>query len=111
QGELTRGYTGVGQIEDTLTVLPPDAALERWSREVRAQLYSFELVAGLQFDDSNADSASLYFGTTAIATLDRPDYDKTKAELVKALKVVLKKAALRADRMSEILTQVVVPYS
>ena len=110
QGELTRGYTGIGQIEDTLTALAPDAALERWSRDVRSALL---VRAGrrFEFDNSNADSATLKSGTTEIATLDRPNYDKTKAELIKALQVVLKKAALRADRMSEMLTQVAVPYS
>jgi hypothetical protein len=85
----------------------------RWSRRVRAQLYTFELISGLTFDDSVATQAILKSGATAISTVKQPLYDSdgTGAELKKQLQYTLDMGALRPDRLAEILTQVAVPYS
>jgi len=88
----------------------------RWSHDVRMQMYTFDLVSGLTFTVNSQDQATLS-GTGLNFTLYRPIYDKPTAgadprkDLKEALNAVMKKAALRADRTNEILTQVAIPYA
>ena len=112
-----------------------EKGLERWSRDVRARLYAFELLADLHFDARSRDFAELFKlnakfpGTTggalaitpaSVVRLDRPRYDYRPDsgapgsapgdKLENELKRVFEMAALRSDRLGEILSQVVIPY-
>ena len=109
--------------------------MRRWSPDVRSRIYAFELVGGLYFDDTVADVADLWSLSSAlgaaaagvrsgsfklIARLERPKYDYKQTGAIPAtapgdtleneFKDTMKMAALRNDRMAEILTQVTVPY-
>jgi len=114
-GELTRSYFGdISNPDTTISLLDPNVALGRWSRAVRAQLYTFELVSGLTFTGAPPGPATLAApGTTWQVVIQRPSYETgTQPDNLKAaLQGVLDMAALRADRLNEILTQVAVPYS
>src|SRR5262249_3808971 len=95
----------------------------RWSPDVRAHQYAFELLSRLHFvaDKEGDEEAALISltvkpdGTVDIsrpfAILTRPPFD-IKPELFEAeLKEVLRKAGERSERMPEILTQFKVPNS
>ncbi|MEO6434794.1 MAG: hypothetical protein ABIP55_03395, partial [Tepidisphaeraceae bacterium] len=134
QGELTRGFTGIGSPDSTQYRLTESQAFARWSSDVRGRLYEFALVSDLYFDTTQ-DTATLFArrGITApdaqgrftvqyepLTTMHRPtyDYDKGTApngspggEFSEELQTVFDMAALRAERMSEILTQVTLPVS
>ena len=109
--------------------------MRRSSPDVRSRIYAFELVGGLYFDDTVADVAELWSLSSAlgaaaagvrsgsfklIARLERPKYDYKQTGAIPAtapgdtleneFKDTMKMAALRNDRMAEILTQVTVPY-
>jgi len=113
-GELARSYFGdISNPDTTISLLDPNVALGRWSRAVRAQLYTFELVSGLTFSGTPPGPATLAAGGWPGITLQRPSYETgtQPGNLEAALQGVLDMAALRADRLNEILTQVAVPYS
>ena len=129
-GELTRGIAGIGTPDLAAVTLANDAAFARWSSDVRSRLYMFELLSELHFEAGDANAGELFrlkkapamaagvlTGTyESIAKLVRPKYDSTQAgapggDLKTELGLVFEMATLRADRLAEILTQVVVPYS
>jgi hypothetical protein len=71
-------------------------------------MYEFELLSGLTFDCPNrrlVDAAA-----NVVSTVPAPAYEQSDAALADALNGVLKMAALRPDRMEEILAQVTLPY-
>jgi len=82
---------------------------------VRNQLYSWELASGIVVDTTSVANAALLkaagVGGATLATLNQPAFEASAAALTAALQGVLDYAALRTDRMSEILTQVTAPYS
>ena len=135
QGEITRGIGGIGTADLNAISLTVKKGLERWSRDVRARLYASELLADLHFDARSRDFAELFklnaafpatpggalaIAPTTVAKLHRPRYDYRPdsgapgtapgADLETELKRVFELAALRADRMGEILSQVTIPY-
>jgi hypothetical protein len=111
-GEITRGLLESPSPDKTRSLLSRDARMSRWSREVRLQLYLFEITQGLTFTlAADSNSATLSSGGVGLVTLQRPDFDLVDNKLEDAIKDVLKMSALRADRMNEILTQVAAPYS
>jgi membrane-associated phospholipid phosphatase len=104
------------------SALSYDEALGRWSRAVRGHQYLFELVSGLDFgpDGNNAAIADLTFRGRPNTAQDpnpfqmqAPTYETgpQPKSMTDALAGVLNAAALRPDRISEILTQVTNPYA
>jgi len=86
--------------------------MRSWSRRVRQQLYSWELCGDIVVDTANAAPAvNLDDATGTLATVNQPPFEADAGALTAALQEVLDRAALRTDRMGEILTQVAVPFS
>ena len=127
RGDLTKGFEG-GIGTPVWTDQPLDKPVfGRWSRDVRAHLYSFELLSGLYFDSSSDTVGHLYstqitpkqgesppkFETVleSVHKLERPPFDTNKELFENELRNIMSKTGYRAERMAEILTQVTVPYS
>jgi len=90
----------------------------RWSRDVRAHLYSFELLTGTYFQ-KGANIAILRVidignnSSSVVQTIsvERPKFDWDKTEFEKELRYVMDQAGEnRKGRLPDILAQVQVPY-
>jgi hypothetical protein len=119
QGDLTNGVL-IGSKKEVSPPMEPldrENIFERWSPDVRAYLYSFELLSGLHFKGDEKDDeptiGSFTIGEEGkpIAQVTRPEYDKDPNVLGDELAKVMTAIALRPERMAEILTQVQVPYA
>ena len=119
RGDLLSGIAGIGNPVWTAEPLGGKDIFGRWSKKVRARLYSFELLSRLHFE-KGADGGTLWsleagedrkFVPKEIKTLKRPLFDSDEEAFRAALSDVIKaQAALRPRRMPEILSQVYLPY-
>jgi hypothetical protein len=123
RGDLTNGLPAAGnkEISPPMKPLERDNIVGRWSPDVRAYLYSFELLSGLHFNGDMAGDRGTLLSLTvgednnscsseSVTELRRPAYDLDPDTLRAELDSVTTATALRQERMAEILTQVQVPY-
>jgi hypothetical protein len=123
RGDLTSGIPvpDATEFASTMGQLPAENIFGRWSPDVRAHLYSFELLSGLHFKHDGAGALLLSltvaqngtpsFSQPPLASVTRPEYDIDENALKEELAKVMTAIALRPERMAEILTQIQVPYS
>ena len=128
RGDLTNGFVGtpprglMGSIEPPkpLAPLERENIYGRWSRDVRAHLYSYELLSGIRFmaegEQAWLAQVTVKGRETFVSDLPgekmtRPAFDKWEKELKEELGKVMAAVALRPERTPEILTQVTVPYA
>ena len=101
--EITRGIVSPGNPMDSASALTSDQALARWSRDVRYAQYAFEWVSRLSFNTTTRTLT--YSGNATSHQMPVPSYEATQASRIAAVKDVVDAAALRPDRMGEIVTQ------